>query len=105
MPEPREPSKKELERHMLTHLPYCRWCKYCIAGRRPNCHHRRQINERTVPFLSCDYGFYRDPGGPLIPFLVLNIKPYGLYFAIVIDAKGVRPDVCKFIASKTKIVA
>ena len=69
---PKEPTKAENERHMLTHLPYCTWCKYCVAGRRPNSHHRRQRNERSIPMLSCDYGFFRDPGGPLITFLVVQ---------------------------------
>ena len=91
---PKEPTEAEIERHMLTHLPYCPWCKYCVAGRRPNSHHRRQRNERTVPMLSLDYGFFRDPNGPLITFLVLTLKPYGIFFAIVVDTKGISHDVC-----------
>ena len=39
LPEPKEPSAYEIAKHMLTHLPYCGWCKYCIAGRRPNADH------------------------------------------------------------------
>ena len=83
---PKEPTKAEIERHMLTHLPYCSWCKYCIAGRRPNSHHRRQRNERSIPMLSCDYGFFRDPGGPLITFLAVQVKPYGVSCSVVVDS-------------------
>ena len=68
-PEPKEPSAAEIARHMLTHLPFCGWCKYCVAGRKPNAHHRRQRNERSIPFLSCDYGFFRDPGEALLTSL------------------------------------
>ena len=46
MAAPKEPSAAEVERHMLTHLPYCALCKYCVAGRRPNAQHRRQKSER-----------------------------------------------------------
>ena len=97
--EPKEPTAAERARHMLTHLPYCLWCPYCIAGRKPNCAHRRQRNERTIPMLSCDYGFFRDPGEQLFPFIVVHIQPYGVYFAAVIDAKGANADVAKSLAT------
>ena len=99
MTDPKEPSAAEIAQHMLTHLPYKCWCKYCVAGRRPNAQHRRQTNERSVPMLSCDYGFFRDPGGVLLTFLVVHLQPYGVYFAAVVDAKGRSKEVIDYLAS------
>ena len=58
LPAPKEPTAAERERHMITHLPYASWCPYCISGRRPNCQHRRVINEQSLPTLHADYGFF-----------------------------------------------
>ena len=33
MPEPRQPTKAEVPRHNLTHLPYRSWCPECVKGR------------------------------------------------------------------------
>ena len=38
--------------------------------------------------ICADYGFFGDEGGPLIPFLAIHIRPFGVYFAYVVDAKG-----------------
>lgn len=40
MPSPKEPNEYKIAKHMLTHLPYCSWCKYSKADRRPNSNHR-----------------------------------------------------------------
>ena len=48
MPAPITPSKREIETHNLTHLPYRSWCKHCVAD------HRRQPSsrQRLYPYLS-----------------------------------------------------
>ena len=33
------PSPAEVARHNLTHLPYKRWCRFCVAARCPNLPH------------------------------------------------------------------
>ena len=38
--------------------------------------------------LCADCDFFGDEGGPLIPFLTVLIRPVGIYFASVFDAKG-----------------
>ena len=35
MPEPVQPSKKEVDKHNLTHINYRSWCTHCIAGADP----------------------------------------------------------------------
>ena len=49
--------------------------------------------------LSCDYGFFRDPGGALLTFLVVHVQPYGVYVASVVDAKGNSADGVRYLAS------
>ena len=31
--DPRLPSRKEVEDHYLTHVPYRNWCPHCVRGR------------------------------------------------------------------------
>ena len=40
LPEVKAPSAKEFAEHCLTHLPYRRWCPYCVAAEMPNVAHR-----------------------------------------------------------------
>ena len=69
IPEPKEPTPAERARHMLTHLPYCSWCPYCVAGRRPNTHHRRVSTGQSLRALHAEYVLFRDPGVPSSPSL------------------------------------
>ena len=39
------------------------------------------------------------PAAPFITFLVVAIKPFGIYFACVVDQKGAVPEVCRLVAS------
>ena len=39
LPEVPQPSAAEVARHSLTHLPYRRWCKWCVAARMLNVPH------------------------------------------------------------------
>ena len=34
LPDVPEPSPQEVARHNLTHLPFRRWCKWCVMARR-----------------------------------------------------------------------
>ena len=36
----KQPSPAEVATHNLTHLPYRRWCKWCVMARGPNLPHR-----------------------------------------------------------------
>ena len=54
-------SKKERERHELTHCPYRSWCPYCVQGRAHKRPHKAKTKEDKeevgVPRVSMDY-FY-----------------------------------------------
>ena len=38
---PRDPTQKEIDEHMATHLPHAAWCDICMKGRGRNTPHRR----------------------------------------------------------------
>ena len=60
--ETKAPTLAEIARHCVAHVPYAPWCRFCVAGRRNNTPHRRISEDRHVPMLSADYGFFfRDP--------------------------------------------
>ena len=51
-----EPSAEEIARHCLTHLPYKRWCRWCVAARMANRPHLRLPPfSRSVPPFVLDY--------------------------------------------------
>ena len=55
MKAPREMTPDEWARHVVTHLPYNCSCPHCVAGKKPNLHHRRSKTERRIPHLVADY--------------------------------------------------
>ena len=56
LPSPTLPSKKEVEFHNLTHIPYRSWCPFCVAARRKNSAHKSSNGaRRTVPLFCADY--------------------------------------------------
>ena len=89
MTSPRELTAKEWAEHMVTHLPYCSSCPYCIPGMRHNCPHKRSQTDRKLPHLLADYGYLKDSvSKDSVPFLVVYVQPFKVYFATVIDLKG-----------------
>ena len=92
IPEPRRPTREEVARHNLTHLPYCSWCPHCVACRRSNVPHRQLTasDGRTLPIFVADYAFMRKPNEDLVTMLVGRLYPSRMVFATVCDVKG--PD-------------
>ena len=55
-----KPSKEEWDNHMRTHLPFRRWCPYCVRGKCKSGAHARsgksdEEKENEVPVIACDY--------------------------------------------------
>ena len=91
LPEPKKPTREEVARHNLTHLPYRSWCPHCLACRRNNAaHHKSSSEERSLPLFVSDYCFVRKPDEKLVTILVGRLYPSRAVFAAVCDAKG--PD-------------
>ena len=92
LPEPRQPTKAEVARHNLTHLPYRSWCPHCLAARRPNAPHRSSKKKagRSIPVFVADYCFVRKPDEDLLTGLVGKLYDSCAIFASICDVKG--PD-------------
>ena len=86
------PTAEEEARHSLTHLPYRRWCKWCVMARMPNTpHHWLPPFSRSVPLLVMDYCFIRClTDTENLTVLVAKLYPYSVIFACPCDEKG--PD-------------
>ena len=90
LPSPKGPTRAERDLHNLTHAPFAVWCPYCVSGKRHNHHHLRRGNSSTLPMLPADYAYYGEDD--LVTILVMHVKPYGVMFACVADAKGPTPN-------------
>ena len=68
LPQPRLPSRREVQEHELTHFPYCSWCVHCVRGAgRSDAHRRRarqdeEEREQHMTTWSIDYVFMIDNG-------------------------------------------
>ena len=68
LPQPRLPSRQEVQEHELTHIPYRSWCVHCVRGAgRSDAHRRRarqgeEDKEQHRTTWSIDYAFMIDNG-------------------------------------------
>ena len=91
LPEPKKPTREEVARHNINHLPYRNWCPHCVSCRRSNAAHPSKSSaERTLPLFVSDYCFVRKADESLVTVLVGKLYPSRSAFASVCDAKG--PD-------------
>ena len=45
LPQPRLPSRREVQEHELTHIPYRSWCVHCVRGAGSSDAHRRRTRQ------------------------------------------------------------
>ena len=90
MPEIKPPTAAEEARHRLTHLPYRRWCRFCVMARMRNQgHFRLPPFSRATPLLVMDYAFLKSSDDPkFLTILVAKLYPYKAVFAVPCPAKG-----------------
>ena len=68
LPQPRLPSRQEVQEHELTHIPNRSWCVHCVRGAgRSDAHRRRarqdeEEREQHMTNWSIDYAFMIDTG-------------------------------------------
>ena len=83
---------REIEEYNCLHWPFRSWCPHCVAGRRPNAQHRRQLDaSRKIPLFCADYCYVRDEHDEdLLTVMVGKLYPSKALFASACDVKG--PD-------------
>ena len=90
----RKPSRKVVQDHNVTHLPYAPWCEICVQTRASNHPHRRASTHdehHTMPKVYFDYGFFRSRiGSKLVPFLVGVCGKIGMKFSAVVHDRQSR---------------
>ena len=68
LPQPRLPSRREVQEHELTHIPYRSWCVHCVRGAgRSDAHRRRarqdeEEREQHMTTWCIDHAFMIDNG-------------------------------------------
>ena len=88
------PSAEEREAHMRTHIPYRRWCEYCVRGKCKNPGHRQHKGKtRDVPMISYDYMQQKtkegkEEGTRSLPILVGIDHDTGWISAYMVSKKG-----------------
>ena len=92
LPSPPQPTLKEIQEHVLTHLPLRSWCRHCVRGRERSFPHFRSKTEDVVPTVSIDY-FFMGPSGQeeaqgVLPMLAVKYHESLMTFAHVVERKG-----------------
>ena len=86
--DPKLPTKKEVEDHNLTHMPYRNWCPYCVAGKGKSAPHFKHVRADGLPELHLDYCFMSTEGKPLATILVAKEKSTKMVMATMVPMKG-----------------
>ena len=83
-----KPTQEEVERHMVTHIPFREWCPHCVAGKsKIDPHLKKDKDQRVIPKISLDYmymtaGKQEEQMG--MPILVGREEKSGWYMAAVV---------------------
>ena len=87
--DPRLPTRREVENHNITHVPYRNWCPHCVRGRGKDLDHRKSADEeRGMQEFSFDYCFMGDDGEAKVTILVGRDRTAGMTMASVVPTKG-----------------
>ncbi len=57
LPDPGQPTARQVAEHRIDHWPLRPWCKFCMQGRCTSEHHSGVPDERKTPKLCFDYLF------------------------------------------------
>jgi len=89
--DPGEPTKEEINRHNVTHLPYRSWCPICVKAKGKIRAHlgRHKLLEEELPTVSADY-FYMGMEGEegTVPMIIIKDLHTKCIFTHVIREKG-----------------
>ena len=101
LPEVYQPTAAEVAQHSLTHLPYRRWCRWCVAARMLNVPHwTRPPFSRDSPLLVFDYCFLKHSGqDKFLTVLVGRLYPSRAMFSVHCLHKGADDFVTRRLAA------
>ena len=101
LPEVCQPTAEEQAKHALTHLPYRRWCKWCVAARMLNVPHWvRPSFSRDKPLRVFDECFLKHSGQEkCLTVLVARLYPSRAIFGVSCYSKGPHPFVTRRLAA------
>lgn len=90
---PHRPSRREIEEHMRTHVPFKAWCPHCVRGKAKSRPHFRSNNsdrEAQVPVIAIDYMYMNedDEESDSNTIVVLKDRSNGTRYADTLPAKG-----------------
>ena len=88
-----KPSQKEIDEHMITHIPFRDWCPHCVRGKSKSTPHRKRKEgeEEEVPVISVDYMFMETEDRNVekgMPILVSRDRKSKWINAAVVTQKG-----------------
>jgi hypothetical protein len=100
MTAPMQPTKKMIEDHEVSHLPFRNWRAACVRGRERSKQHRSLDKQETFSTFSIDYGFFGSPGetplktvaGTDLPVLVGCDRKAKAVFAHPVPRKGLQKE-------------
>ena len=97
---PIQPSQEEVDKHMVTHLPFRDWCPHCVRGKSGSKPHKASHGTHEIPTVAIDYMFMHSQQNEQeetgMPILVTRDLPScsngtGMISASVLIQKGVCP--------------
>ena len=89
LPDPKLPSKQEVDKHNITHLPYRSWCPHCIMGKgKAASHFRLPEREDGIPEVHVDYCFMWTKGSAMATILVAKEKATKSTLSTVVPMTG-----------------
>lgn len=87
--DPRRPTKKEVEEHEKTHVPYRSRCEHCVRGRGRDLDHRADAGEeRRLSEYGFDYCFPGDEFGHKLTILCGRERNTGMIMGAAVPHKG-----------------
>ena len=94
LPSPTQPTRKEIQEHVLTHLPPRSWCRHRLTGSGTSLPHSRSKTEgeHVVSTVSIDF-FFLGPSGQeeaqdVLATLAVTSHESRMTFAHVVERKG-----------------
>ena len=87
--DPKLPTREEVEKHNLTHLPYRNWCPICVQAKGKDMDHcKDKGGDRNLPEYSFDYCFPGDEFGFRWTVLVGKERSTKAWMASAVPVKG-----------------